>query len=116
MKTTTNITKRICCAVVAGFLALGTSSYAGSWGYFLNTFITSEADVPGRVFIIDRSKSNPARVAKIGHDNESAALSYPQIHRGFHVMTAGDVGKAHAVGSYVLVDKNGEEARLAVLK
>jgi hypothetical protein len=116
MKTTTNITKIICCAVVAGFLARGASTYAGSSGYFLNTFISSEADVPGRVFIMDRSKSNPAQFAKTGHDKEIAALNCPQIHREFHVMTAGDAGKMHAVGSYVFADQDGEEARLAVLK
>jgi len=89
---------------------------SASSGYFLNTFITSEADVPGRVFIIDRSKSNPAQVAKTGHDKESAALNCPQIHREFHVMTTGEAGKTRAVGSYVLVDRDGEEADLAVLK
>ena len=116
MKMTTNITKKMCCAVVAGFLALGASSYAGSSGYFLNTFITSEADVPGRVFIIDRSKSNPAQVAKTGHDKESAALNCPQIHRRSHMISAGEAGKTHIVGSYVLVDKDREKADLAVLK
>ena len=40
----------------------------------------------------------------------------PQIHRVFHVMSAGEAGKAHAVGSYVHVDDDGEEGHLAVLK
>jgi hypothetical protein len=40
----------------------------------------------------------------------------PQIHREFHVMSAGEAGKTHAAGSYVLVDKDGEEADLAVLR
>ena len=40
----------------------------------------------------------------------------PQIHRKFHVMLAGEAGKTHAVGSYTLVDDDGEEADLAVLR
>ncbi len=40
----------------------------------------------------------------------------PQIHREFHVMSAGEAGKTHASGSYVLVDDDGEEAHLGVLK
>jgi hypothetical protein len=40
----------------------------------------------------------------------------PQIHREFHVMSVGEAGKTHAEGSYVLVDDDGEEGHLAVLK
>ena len=40
----------------------------------------------------------------------------PQIHREFHVTTTGDAGKTRAVGRYVLMDKDGELADVAVLK
>jgi hypothetical protein len=68
MKTINKITRKLCCAVAVGFLALGASSYAGPGNFFLNTHITSEAQVaalkPGDQVAMVCAKCKTVQIAK----------------------------------------------------